>query len=70
MLLQPGALTFLTILWHPCPSGISSSRWSSCPIRPLDLVSGVRGVQVPQSATTIEWPGSLATIAPTLEQDS
>lgn len=43
---------------------------SVSPIRQLDLVSGIRGIQVPESATTIEWSGGLETIAPTLEVDN
>ena len=51
------------------PGGPSSSR-PAPPVRQLDFVSGVRGVQVPESATAIEWPGGLSTIAPTLERNN
>jgi hypothetical protein len=52
------------------PPGGSSSIPPPSPVRQLDFVSGVRGVQVPESATVIEWPGALRTIAPTLERDN
>ncbi|KAH0825698.1 hypothetical protein J3R83DRAFT_10805 [Lanmaoa asiatica] len=37
--------------------------------RPLDFVSGIRGVQVPDSAETVVWPGGLTTIVPTLVRE-
>jgi len=54
---------------HTPPRGSSSSPLA-LPIRQIDFVSGVRGVQVPESATVIEWPGGLRTIAPTLERNN
>ncbi|KAF8119959.1 hypothetical protein EV363DRAFT_1102755, partial [Boletus edulis] len=47
----------------PCRSTVSHS------LRPLDLVSAVRGVQVPESAQTVEWPGGLTTVLPTLVRE-
>lgn len=52
------------------PPGGSSSSPPTLPVRQTDFVSGVRGVQVPESATVIEWPGGLSTIAPTLERNN
>ena len=51
---------------RPVPTANTSSE---PPARPLDFVTGVRGIQVPESATVIEWPGGLRTVAPTLEKD-
>lgn len=55
----------------PLSSPPSSPRRStsshSLPL--FDLVSGVRGVQVPESAQSVEWPGGLTTVLPTLVRD-
>ncbi|KAN0092508.1 hypothetical protein V8E55_003292 [Tylopilus felleus] len=39
------------------------------PTRSLDFDSGVRGIQVPESANVITWSGGLQTVAPTLIRD-
>ncbi|KAG6371142.1 hypothetical protein JVT61DRAFT_9910 [Boletus reticuloceps] len=35
-------------------------------LHPFNLISAVHGVQVPESAQTVEWPGGLMTVLPTL----
>ncbi|KAF8549209.1 hypothetical protein OG21DRAFT_1525962 [Imleria badia] len=54
--------------WNPqsVPQTGPSTRG---PTRYLDLVSGVRGIQVHESADVLAWPGGLRTIVPTLIRD-
>lgn len=42
---------------------------TQAPTRSLDFDSGVRGIQVPESANVITWSGGLQTVAPTLIRD-
>ena len=58
-----------TLMARASPA-LRTTSASTPPIRQLDFVTGVHGIQVPESATVIEWPGGLRTITPTLEQNN